>query len=98
MKQLLIICASVLALSACTTTQRAATVGGVAGAVIGGTTTGSPVGAVVGGAIGATAGAVAGELIGRSRNDPDLCVYQDRRGREFVDECPPEEPRRGRRY
>lgn len=97
MKKLLLICASVLALSACTTTQKAATVGGVAGAVIGGATTGSAVGAAVGGALGATAGAVAGELVGRSRNDPNLCVYVDRRGREFVDECPRDD-RRGRRY
>ena len=98
MHKLLLILASVLALSACTTTQKAATVGGVAGAIIGGTTTGSPVGAAVGGALGATAGAVAGELIGRSERDPNLCVYEDRRGREFLDECPRDERRSGRRY
>ncbi len=89
MHKLLIICASVLALSACTSTQKAATVGGVAGAVIGGTTTGSLVGAAVGGAIGATAGAVAGELLGRYEDDPNQCVYIDRRsGKRYLDECP----------
>lgn len=88
MHKFIIICASLLTLTACTTTQKAATVGGIAGAVIGGTTTGSPVGAAVGGAVGAVSGAVVGELIGRSQRNPDLCVYEDRRGREYVDDCP----------
>ena len=89
MQKLLIICASVLALSACTTTQKAATVGGVAGALIGGTTSGSVVGAAVGGAIGATAGAVTGELLGRYDRDPTRCVFIDRRtGERYLDTCP----------
>ena len=89
MHKFLIICASVLSLTACTSTQKAATVGGVAGALIGGTTTGSVVGAAVGGAIGAPAGAVTGELLGRYEKDPDQCVYIDRRtNARFLDDCP----------
>jgi uncharacterized protein YcfJ len=89
MHKLLIVCAAVLSLSACTSTQKAATVGGVAGAVIGGTTTGSLVGAAVGGAVGATAGAVAGELLGRYEDDPNQCVYIDRRTKSrYLDDCP----------
>jgi uncharacterized protein YcfJ len=89
MHKILLILAAVLALSACTTTQRAATVGGVAGAVIGGTTTGSLAGAAVGGAIGTVSGAVVGELLGRYRDDPNQCVYVDRRtGKRYLDDCP----------
>lgn len=79
---------ALLALGACTTTQKAAGVGAVAGAVIGGATTGTVTGAAVGGAVGAVTGAVAGELIGRYRNDPTQCVYEDRNGDRFVDDCP----------
>jgi hypothetical protein len=89
MHKILIIIAAVLALSACTTTQKAATVGGVAGAVIGGTTTGSFVGAAVGGAVGTVTGAVVGELLGRYRDDPTQCVYVNRKtGKRYVDDCP----------
>ena len=89
MHKFILICASVLSLAACTSTQKAATVGGVAGAVIGGATTGSVVGAAVGGALGATAGAVTGELLGRYEADPNQCVYIDRRTRErYLDDCP----------
>lgn len=89
MHKVIILLAAVLALSACTNTQRAATVGGLAGAVIGGTTTGSFAGAAVGGAIGTVTGAVAGELLGRYQDDPNQCVYVDRRtGKRFLDECP----------
>jgi uncharacterized protein YcfJ len=75
-------------LSACTTTQRAASAGAIAGGVIGGVTTGTFAGAAVGTAVGAVTGAVAGELLGRWRDDPTQCVYVDRRGRKFVDDCP----------
>lgn len=89
MHKFVLICASVLALSACTTTQKAATVGGVAGAVIGGATTGSVAGAAVGGALGTIGGAVTGELLGRYRDDPGQCVFVDRRtGRRYLDDCP----------
>lgn len=88
MHKFILVCASVLTLTACSTTEKAATVGGVAGAVIGGATTGNLVGAAVGGAIGATAGAVTGELLGRYRDDPTQCVYVDRRGNRYLDDCP----------
>jgi surface antigen len=91
MKRLVLIAAALLALvtlTACTTTQRAASVGAVAGATIGGVSTGSFAGAAVGGAVGAVGGAVVGELLGRHRDDPTQCVYEDRRGRRFVYECP----------
>jgi len=77
-----------LTLSACSSTQRAAGVGAVAGGVIGGVTTGTLQGAAVGAAVGTVGGAVAGALVGRSRNDPDQCVFEDRRGRRFIDDCP----------
>ena len=96
MHKFILICAAVLSLTACSTTQRAATVGGVAGAVIGGTTTGSLAGAAVGGAVGAVSCAVVGELIGRSERNPELCVYEDRRGNEYLDDCPPDYGRRRR--
>jgi hypothetical protein len=31
---------------------------------------------------------VAGTMLGRSADDPDKCVYEDRRGRRFIDDCP----------
>lgn len=91
MKKIVLVVAALLALltlAACTSTQRGAGVGAVAGAVIGGATTGTVEGAAVGGAIGAVGGAVAGNLLGRYRDDPTQCVYEDSRGRRFVDACP----------
>jgi predicted small secreted protein len=91
MKTITIILAVILTaftLSACTTTQKAAGAGAVAGGIIGGVTTGSFAGAAVGAAVGTVTGAVAGELLGRYRDDPTQCVYEDRRGRRFVDDCP----------
>jgi uncharacterized protein YcfJ len=91
MKSILTILAVILTaftLSACTTTERGATAGAIAGGVIGGVTTGTFTGAAVGTAVGAVTGAVAGELLGRWRDDPTQCVYEDRRGRRFVDDCP----------
>ena len=89
MHKFLIVCASVLALTACSSTEKAATVGGVAGAVIGGTTPGSFAGAAVGGAIGAVGGAGVGELVGRSDRNVNECVYEDRRtGERYLDVCP----------
>ena len=78
----------VLTLAACTSTQRAATVGAIAGGVIGGASSGTLQGAAVGAAVGTVAGAVAGTLLGRWQDDPTQCVYEDRRGRRFVDDCP----------
>lgn len=88
MHKFLIVCAAVLSLTACSTTEKAATAGGVVGAVIGGTTTGSLAGAAVGGAIGAVSGAVVGQLVGRYSRDPTQCVYVDRRGNRYLDDCP----------
>ncbi|MHB1103275.1 MAG: glycine zipper domain-containing protein [Devosia sp.] len=91
MKKLVLIVVALpalVALSACTSTQKAAGVGAVAGAVIGGATTGTVTGAAVGAAVGGVTGAVAGELLGRYRDDPTQCVYEDRYGRRFVDDCP----------
>ena len=91
MKSILMIAAAIVmafALSACTTTQKAAGVGAIAGGVIGGATTGTLQGAAVGAALGTVTGAVAGTLLGRYRDDPTQCVYEDRRGRRFVDDCP----------
>ena len=88
MHKFLIVCASVLSLTACSTTEKAATAGGVVGAVIGGTTTGSLAGAAVGGAVGAVSGAVVGQLIGRYDRDPTRCVYVDEFGDRYLDRCP----------
>lgn len=89
MHKFLIVACSTLALTACSSTERAATIGGVTGAVIGGTTTGSFAGAAVGGAIGTVGGAIAGELVGRYDRNPEQCVYVDRRTRErYLDDCP----------
>jgi uncharacterized protein YcfJ len=77
-----------LTLSACTSTQRAAGVGAVAGGVIGAATSGTLQGAAVGAAVGTVAGAVAGTMLGRWEEDSDKCVYEDRRGRRFIDDCP----------
>lgn len=91
MKSILLTIAALLTaftLAACSTTERAASVGAVTGAAIGGVTTGSLTGAAVGGAVGAVTGAVAGELLGRYRDDPTQCVYEDSRGRRFLDDCP----------
>jgi len=75
-------------LSACTSTQKGAGVGAVAGGIIGGVTSGTPQGAVVGAAVGGVTGGIAGTLLGRYRDDPNMCVFEDRRGRRFIDECP----------
>jgi predicted small secreted protein len=91
MKSIFLIFAALLTaltLSACSSTQRGAGVGAIAGGVIGGVTTGTIQGAAVGAAVGTVGGAVAGTMIGRYRDDPDQCVYEDRRGRRFVDDCP----------
>lgn len=88
MHKFLIVAASALTLTACTSTEKAATIGGVTGAVIGGTTTGSFAGAAVGGAIGTVTGAAAGELLGRYDRDPAQCVYVDRYGDRFLADCP----------
>jgi surface antigen len=78
-----------LTLSACSTTEQGASVGAMTGAVIGGASTGTLGGAVVGATVGGITGAVAGELVGRYRDDPTKCVWEDRNGRRYVAECSP---------
>jgi hypothetical protein len=82
MKKIILVLA-VVGLSACTATERGATIGGVTGAAIGGAVSGDVGGAVVGGAV----GAVAGALIGRA-NEPGKCYYRDRAGRRYIANCP----------
>lgn len=78
-----------LTLSACSTTQKGASVGAAAGAVIGGATTGSLTGAAAGAVIGGVTGAVAGELVGRYDKDPTRCVWRDRDGTRYLAPCSP---------
>lgn len=84
MKKILILCAALLSLSACTTTQQSAGVGALAGGVVGAVTTGSVAGTV----IGAGVGAVAGALIGEVANQPGKCYYKNSRGKTIIDDCP----------
>jgi uncharacterized protein YqgC (DUF456 family) len=78
-----------LTLSACSTTQKGASVGAAAGAVIGGATTGSLTGAAAGAVIGGVTGAVAGELVGRYDRDPTRCVWRAPDGTRYLAPCSP---------
>ncbi len=82
MKKMMIAVALILPLAACTATERGASVGAVSGGIIGGAVTGNVRGAAVGAAI----GGVGGALIG-SANEPGRCVYRDRYGKRYVDQC-----------
>ena len=82
MRNVIFAIATVGLLAGCSAAERGATVGGVAGAAIGGASTNSVAGAAVGGIVGATAGA----LIGRA-SSPGDCVYEDRRGRQYIAPC-----------
>lgn len=87
MKKMLVIgvaLTALLAMSACTRTQQAATVGAVGGGIIGGVTTGTPTGALVGAAVGGVAGAVVGQVAG----EPENCYFRAADGRLYVDRCP----------
>lgn len=84
MKKAIVLVALLMALGACSQTEKGAAVGGLGGAAIGAAVANDPVeGAVVGGAV----GAVAGALIGRA-NEPDRCRYRDRYGRVYIARCP----------
>lgn len=76
-----------LAMTACTTTEKAVGLGILAGGVIGGVATGTLAGAAVGATLGGVGGAVAGTLIGRWDQDPTQCVYEDGNGRRYLDVC-----------
>jgi len=82
MKKMIMAAALILPLAACTATERGASVGAVSGGIIGGAVTGNVRGAAVGAAI----GGVGGALIGNA-NEPGRCVYRDRAGRRYVDNC-----------
>jgi uncharacterized protein YcfJ len=83
-----VVLALLVGVSGCSTTERAAGFGAAAGGIIGGATTGTVRGAVVGATVGTVTGAIAGTLLGRSSSEPTKCVFEDRHGRRFVDECP----------
>lgn len=87
MKKITIIGAALttlLALSACTTTEKTAAVGAGAGAVIGGVATNS----VAGAAVGAAVGGVAGALVGQVAGEPEKCYFRASDGSLYVDNCP----------
>ncbi|AMM84893.1 hypothetical protein JET14_11850 [Martelella lutilitoris] len=71
------------ALTACSATEKGATVGGLSGAAVGTAVSGDVGGAALGGAVGAAAGA----LIGRA-NEPGRCYYRDANGERYVAACP----------
>ncbi len=75
-----LVLASTAALSACTTTERDATVGAGVGAIAGGILGGGR-----GAVIGTVAGAAGGVLLRQTRNG--LCEYRDRSGRIYTDRC-----------
>lgn len=84
MKKLILVCAALMSLSACTTTQQGAATGAAAGAIIGGVTTNS----VAGAAIGAAAGGIAGAVIGRVAGSSTECYYKDAYGNLYRAACP----------
>ena len=82
MRTLLLVTAAV-ALCACTTAEKGATIGGVGGAIVGGAVSGDVGGAAVGGLV----GAVGGYLIGKSLDRPGYCRYRDQNGRVYEARC-----------
>jgi hypothetical protein len=84
MKKYLMIGATLLSLTACTSTQQGATVGAVAGGVVGAATTGT----VLGTAVGAGVGAVAGAVVGKVAGEPEKCYYRNSNGDLYIDTCP----------
>ena len=74
------VAALTLAITGCTTAERAGTVGAVGGALIGG-----GLGGTQGALIGAVAGGVGGYLIGRTADG--RCRYRTRDGRIVYDRC-----------
>ena len=88
MHKYLILAATALSLTACSTTQQGAAVGAGAGAIVGAATTGSVLGTAVGAGIGGVVGAAAGDVLGRVEGSPDRCVYQRPNGTQYTDICP----------
>ncbi|HEY5816769.1 MAG TPA: YMGG-like glycine zipper-containing protein [Mesorhizobium sp.] len=87
MRKLMLGVALLLPLSACSPTERGATIGGGSGALIGAAVA-SPGNELEGALVGGAIGAVAGALVGRSSERRGYCEYRDRRGRIYVDRCP----------
>ncbi len=83
MRRLIAVGLTVLALTACSSTERGAGIGAATGAVVGGVATGN----VRGAAVGAAVGGVSGALIGNVADQPGRCYYRDRNGNRFVDRC-----------
>lgn len=83
MRNVLFALVAALSLSACTSAEKGAVVGGLGGAAVGGAISGDVGGAAVGGLI----GAAGGYLIGRSLDRPGYCRYRDSRGRIYEDRC-----------
>ncbi|MET3898618.1 uncharacterized protein YcfJ [Devosia sp. UYZn731] len=88
MHKFLIIACAALSMTACTTTQQGAAVGGVGGAVVGAALGGSVLSTAVGAGVGAVAGAAVGNMIGRVPNSNNLCWYENSRGQRYKDTCP----------
>lgn len=88
MHKFLIIAATCLSLTACTTTEQGAVVGGVGGAVIGAAATGNVVGTAVGAGVGAVVGAAAGNVLGRVSGSDNICIYERADGSRYRDVCP----------
>jgi phage tail tape-measure protein len=64
-------------------TVTGATIGAVAGAVLA-----DEDDRLEGAVVGAAVGGLAGNLLGRSAENPDQCVYEDRYGNRYVADCP----------
>lgn len=88
MHKYLIIAATCLSLTACTTTQQGAAVGAGAGAIVGAATTGSVLGTAVGAGVGAVVGGAAGNVLGRVNGSDNICIYQRADGSRYRDTCP----------
>ena len=80
MRRSIIALTAVVALSACTTTEKDVSIGTAAGAIIGGVAGGGK-----GALIGAGAGALGGILVRNLRNGN--CQYRDRNGHIYTARC-----------
>lgn len=82
MRKTILAVAAMMALTACTTAEQDATVGGLAGAGIGALATGDAGGAIVGGLVGAASGVLIGKATRKG-----WCRYRDSRGRIYEARC-----------
>ena len=72
-----------LGVSACTSTQQGAVIGGVGGALVGQAVGGNTASTLIGAAVGTAAGALIGDAVGR----PGYCRYRNSRGRVYEARC-----------